>query len=200
MLRGGFIVLAGLALLLLTGCAHEQEQVAMSPTAATTKQPDAQMLEQRNNAASLLYDLLNDEKNVNKLLYIKRADKPLKHLVDAIAHSCGDAQKQMDDLVKADPALNVHALELPAGEVATRKAIAKTKEHELLFNSGEEFQFQLLLTQTDALSYGWHLAQICADNSTQPEEVREFKGIRVAMEDLYGQVVTMLKTEPASAH
>jgi hypothetical protein len=121
-------------------------------------------------------------------------------LIDAISTTSRDAQKQLDQLAAADPTLNLHALELPPGEKATRAAIAKTKEHELLFSSGANFQFQLLLTQADALSYGWHLAEICAKNSTRPEEVHAFKGIQLAMHDLYDQVVTMMKTEPPASH
>jgi hypothetical protein len=190
----GSIFLLGVAL--LSGCAHTQNLAVVKPPG-----PMSEELAQRNNAASLLYDLLNDEKNVNKLLIIKRNSKELGHLIDAVASSSGDAQKQLDNLAKADPQLNFHALELPAGEKATRAAIAKTEEHELLFSSGENFQFQLLLTQADALSYGSHLAGICAQDSSRPEEVRAFTGIRLAMEDLYRQVVTMMKTEaPATAH
>ena len=197
MFRKGFIFLLGVAV--LSGCAHTQN--AGIAIAAKPAKPMSEELVQRNNAASLLYNLLNDEKNVNKLLIIKHSTRELGHLIDAIALSSGDAQKQLDILVKLDPQINLHALELPVGEVATRDAIAKTEEHELLFSSGENFQFQLLLTQADALSYGWHLAEICARDSSQPEEIREFTGIRLAMEDLYQQVVTMMKTEPpATAH
>src|SRR5579863_3237861 len=181
MFRSGFIFLLGVAV--LSGCAHTRNAVDARPA-----KPMSEELVQRNNAASLLYDLLNDEKNVNKLLIIKRNSAELGHLIDAISSSSGDAQKRLDMLAKADPLMNLHALELPAGEVATRAAIAKTEEHELLFSSGENFQFQLLLTQADALSYGWHLAGICAADSSRPEEVREFTGIRLALEDLYRQV------------
>jgi hypothetical protein len=194
MIRQGVVFLLGAAL--LSGCAHTQNAAVNMPDST-----EGEKLAQRNNAASLLNDLLNDEKNVNKLLLIKHNSKELGHLIDAVSLSSGDAQKQLEALAKADPQMNLHALELPAGEKATRDAIAKTKEHELLFSSGENFQFQLLLTQADALSYGWHLAGICAKDSSRPEEVRAFTGIRLAMEDLYQQVVTMMKTEPpATTH
>jgi hypothetical protein len=179
-----------LGTLMICGCAPLKDP---APAPATTAA--ARKLEVRNNAVSLLYDLTQDEKNVSKVLIIKRSSKELGALIDAISQASGDAGKRLEQMAKADPALKLHALELPAGEKATRDAIAKTKEHELLFSSGANFQFQLLLTQTDALSYGWHLAGIAAANSERPEEVRAFTEISHAMQNLYEQVVTMLRTE-----
>jgi hypothetical protein len=86
---------------------------------------------------------------------------------------------------------------LPVGEKATRDAISKTKEKELLFSSGENFEFNLLLTQADALSYGWHLAKIAAENSSRPEQVKEFTSLSLAMQDLYKQVVGLMRSPPA---
>jgi len=156
---------------------------------------EAKRLETRNNAVSLLYDLFQDEKNVKMVLIIKRNSAELGKLIDAVSQTSNDAAKRLEALAKDDPAVRLHALELPAGEKATRASIAKTKEHELLFSSGNNFEFQLLLTQTDALSYGWHLAKIAAENSTQPEEVRAFTEISGAYENLYEQVVAMLRAE-----
>jgi hypothetical protein len=188
-LKNSFLLLG----MMLCGCA--QYHATTTPDPVAMKPSEARKLETRNNAVSLLYDLFQDEKNVNKVLLIKRNSEELGDLIDAVAHTSGDSAKRLEVLAKADPMLKLHALELPAGEKATRDSIAKTKEHELLFSSGGNFQFQLLLTQTDALSYGWHLAKIAAENSSQPEEVRIFTGISKAYEDLYGRVITMLRTE-----
>ena len=149
----------------------------------------------RNNAVSLLYDLSQDEKNLGKILIIKHGSQEFDGLIKAIALTMGDSGTRLEQLAVADPALKLHALELPSGEKATRDAIARTKEHELLFSSGANFQFELLLTEVDALSYGWHLAKIAADNSTRPEEVRAFTEISAALANLYEQDVTMLKVE-----
>ncbi len=189
MIRLGQVFILGTAM--LCGCTTVKD-VPLTPA---TSPAAARKLEVRNNAVSLLYDLTQDEKNVSKVLIIKRNSKELGELIKAISKTSGDAGKRLEQLAKDDPDLKLHALELPAGEKATRDSIAKTKEHELLFSSGDNFQFQLLLTQTDALSYGWHLAGIAAANSESPEEVRAFKEISGAMENLYDQVVTMLRAE-----
>jgi hypothetical protein len=154
-------------------------------------------LQMRNNSVSLLYDLLGDEKNVSKVLIIKGNRESLHSLIKNISATTGDGAKRLELLAKKDPTLNLRALELPAGEKATRDAIAKTEEKELLFSSGENFEFTLLLTQADALSYGWHLAKIAAENSADPAQVREFDSLSVAMQDLYKQAVALMRSPPA---
>lgn len=175
------------------GCTHFQKPAP--PKSAPT--PSAEKLQLRNNSVSLLYDLLNDEKNVSKVLIIKSDREELHQLIKTISATAGNGAKRLDELAKGDPSLNLHAIQLPVGEKATRDAIAKTKEHELLFSSGENFEFTLLLTQADALSYGWHLAEIAAENSSRPEQVKEFTLLRGAMEDLYKQVVALMRSPPA---
>jgi hypothetical protein len=53
-------------------------------------------LEIRNNAASLLYDLLNDEKNVSEILIIKYNSEELGQLIKVIAETAAADQKQLD--------------------------------------------------------------------------------------------------------
>ena len=104
-----------------------------------------------------------------------------------------DSEKRLESLASNNPDLNLHAVELPQGEKATRDAVAKTEENELLFSFGKKFEFNLLLTQAQALNYGWHLAKIAADNSSRPEEIQEFKAISEAMKKLYDQVTTQMR-------
>src|SRR4051812_48774793 len=72
----------------------------------------------RNNCASLLYDLLNDEKNVDKLLIIKRESDELHQLVKDISTTADEGAKKLEQLAKADRTLDLHAMGLPSGEVA----------------------------------------------------------------------------------
>jgi hypothetical protein len=173
---------------LLCGCAHLETK----PPTATQPAAD-QKLETRNNAASLLDDLMNDEKNVSKILIIKRHGEELGQLIKAISAMAAENQKQLERLRTNDPNLNLRAIELPPGEKAARDADAKTEEHELLFSSGMEFEFNLLLTQAQALSYGSHLAKIAAENSSLPEEVQKFTAMSRVMETLYGQVIARMR-------
>ena len=185
-------VLAGLAAAgIFTGCAHVQTTVPATIAATDTKK-----IELRNNAASLLADLLGDEANVSKVLLIKRNSAELGRLIKAISQTAGDGAKRLESLAKNDPTLKLHALELPAGETATRAAIAQTEEHELLFTTGEKFAFNLLLTQTDALNYGSHLAKMAAENSPRADQAREFHALDLALNDLFQQAATQLRALP----
>ena len=147
----------------------------------------------RNNAASLLYDLVGNEKNVGKILIIKRNSEELGQLIKEISEASVDAEKKLRQLATNDPSLDLHVIQLPPGEKAARDAVAKTKERALLFSSGKEFEFNLLLTQAEALSYGWHLAKIAAENSSSPEEFQTFTVMSREMENLYGQVVLRMQ-------
>lgn len=175
---------------MVCGCA------SVHPTAAPSPATDSQKIALRNNAVSLLYDLLGDEKNVSKVLFIKHNNEELGRLIKSVSAASKDAAKQLTELAKTDPTLDLKTMQLPVGEVAARKAIAKTKEHELLSSSGGNFQFQLLLTQTDALSYGWHLADVAAENTVAPAEMRIFKEIGITYKDLYEQTIVLMKSPP----
>lgn len=165
----------------LTGC---QSPKAKAPTAGS--------ISTRNNCYSLLHQLLAQEKNVSLLRFIKSEPADLKKLVNQIATTSGAGAKLLEKFAKDDSSINLDDFRLPPGEVATRDAIAATKQKELLGQTGEEFELALLLTQTEALSYGWHLAGVAAENEPQPERVRALKGIGDDMQTLYLAVVTRL--------
>lgn len=177
-------------------------QIACSGTKAQKSDPPkevstaANKAETRNNAASLLKDLLNQEKNADKILIIKHNSPELGHLMKAISKTAGDGEDELVALAKDDKTLNLHAVQLPPGEVATRAAITKTKEHEMLFSSGETFELDLLLSQTDALDYGSHLAKIAAENAATPEQERRFHSLDVQLSDLFKRTADRIRALP----
>jgi hypothetical protein len=189
-------------------CGYAAARKALPRDAAATQDKDkkqdqkddkeAQKIEVRNNAASLLADLLGDEKNVSKLLIIKHGSPETEQLIKTISKAADDGGKQLDALAKADSALKLDAMQLPPGEKDARDAESKTKEHELLFSSGAQFEFNLLLTQAEALSYGSHLAKVAADNSSAPEAQREFHSLETSLNDLYERVVARMRSLPQS--
>jgi len=178
----------------LCGCAHLQTEPASRPPSAPAAR-DASRIQLRNNAASLLHDLLDDEKNVGKVFIVKHG-KAVEPLVKLIAAAAETNEKELEQLARQDPALNLQALKLPAGERATRDAIAKSKEYDLLFSSGANFEFNLLLTQAEAQNYGWHLAKVAAENSADPQEVKTFATISETMKHLYEQTVDEMRRLP----
>jgi len=154
-------------------------------------------LHTRNNAASLLADLLKDEQNVGKVFIVKNASPEVMDLVKLIGATAATHERELLLMATNDPALNLDEIELPAGEMAARDGTTKSKEHDLLFSSGANFEFNLLFSQAQAENYGWHLAAVAADNSTNSEEARTFATIGETMKRLYDQVVEQMRALPA---
>jgi len=126
------------------------------------------------------------------LRFIKSERSDVKSLIKRIAAASGAGSELLEGLAKQDPTLNLNSLLLPAGEVATRDAIASTKKKELLGHTGDEFELALLLTQTEALSYAWHLALVAGENETQPNRARALADISKEMEEFYHEVFALL--------
>jgi hypothetical protein len=184
-LMGGF--LAGV----LCGCASTH---SVSLTASSDKPTKLQI---RNNAASLLDDLLDDEQNVDKVLIVKSASPDNTALIKLIAATAATHKRELDEMATNDPALNLQAADLPPGEMAARDGSSKADEHALLLSTGVNFEFNLLFSQAQAESYGQQLAAVAAKNSERPEEIHTFETISQTMKRLDLQVETAIRTLPA---
>ena len=184
------------ALFLVCGlCACQSLQPSPPPSPADAAPSEGKNFDAptRNNALALLDDLLGDEKNVSKVLIVKHNSDELGKLIGDISKSAGEGAKMVEAFAKTEPSLNLKATDLPAGESATRKAISKTKEHLLLHSKDAEFELQLLLTQTEALNYGAHLAMVVAENESQADRAREFLRLSANLWALDERVLAMLR-------
>ena len=170
-----------LAAVALTGCQSPKPRTPPGSSAST-----------RNNCYSLLHQLLDDEKDVSLLRFIKAEHPDVKKLVKRIATTSGTGASLLEQFAKDDPSIRLDDLRLPPGELATRDAIASTKQKELLGSTGYTFELTLLLTQTEALSYASHLAKVAAENEPQPERARALAGVSEDMENLYHEVFVLL--------
>ncbi len=146
----------------------------------------------RNNSYSLLHQLLAEQKDVSLLHFIKSEHPDVKNLVKRIATASATGATLLEQFAKDDPSIKLDDISLPPCEVATRDAIASTKEKELLNQTGGKFELTLLLTQTEALSYGWHLAMIASLYEPNPDRARALIGIGVDMDNLYHEVFVLL--------
>ena len=122
----------------------------------------------------------------------KREHSDVKDLVKKIATTSGAGSKLLEEFAKSDTSINLDAIRLPPGELATRDAIASTKKNELLSQTGDKFELTLLLTQTEALNYAWHLAEIASQTDSQPERARALTGVGNEMKNLYHEVFLLL--------
>jgi len=172
----------------LTGC--------QSPKAGF---PSGNSASTRNNCYSLLHQLLDEQKDVSLLRFIKSEHADVKKLVKRIATTSGTGAKLLEKFAKDDPSIRLDDIRLPPGELATRAAIAATKQKELLGQTGDTFELSLLLTQTEALSYASHLAKVAGENEPQPDRARALAGVSKDMENLYHEVFGLLLAKTKSS-
>jgi hypothetical protein len=97
------------------------------------------------------------------------------------------------EVIAKEQGINLKQLALPPGERATRDAISKSKESTLLHSKDAEFEFQLLLTQVEALNYGAYLAQVAAENEPQRDAASQLSGLSAELKDLHERVLAMLR-------
>jgi hypothetical protein len=185
-----FLTVMLLAAGLLTGC---QSPKAASPSRGMAAQSI------RNNSYSLLHQLLNQQKDVSLLRFIRPEHNDIKELVKKIATTSGTGATLLEEFAKDDPSIKLDDIGLPSGEVSTREAIASTEEKELLSQTGNTFEVTLLLTQIQALSYAWHLAKVAGENEPQPERARALAGLSEDMQSLYNEVFDLLLSKTRSA-
>ncbi len=177
----------------LTGC----QSPKTSPSSGSSA-----LQSTRNNCYSLLHQLLDEQKDVSKLRFIKREHSDVKNLIKKIASASGAGSQLLEEFAKHDPLIHLNDIRLPPGEAATRAAIAASKKKELLGQTGDEFELSLLLTQTEALSYGWHLAKVASENEFEPKRSHALAGVSQDMKGLYQEVFVLLlsKTESSATN
>jgi hypothetical protein len=174
-----------LILIFLAGCQLiAPRDIAHRPTA--TNSPSV--------GYALLTGLLKDEKDVSKLLIVKRERTELKTLIKEISEKSTDAHHQLEAFAKTDRSLNPKNNGLPPAEIDTRTSIAKMKTKELLTESGKDFELQLLLAQNEALTYGAHLATITATAESDPKRSAYLGNLGKELLDLRQKVVAMLSS------
>ena len=170
---------------LLTGCASPKAPVTVASTAPPMT---------RNNCYSLLHQLLDQQKKVALLRFVKREEDDVKKLIKKIAANSGVGAQLLEKFARDDPSINLDDVRIPPGEEAARAAIADSRKQELLAQTGAEFELTLLLSQAQALSYAWHLAKVASENEAQPERARALASVSADMENLYHEVFALLLT------
>jgi hypothetical protein len=185
------LVLSALVLLCGCGSPHPAAVTPMEIDPVTARQPADPMV--HDNALNLLHDLLGQEKNVSKILLIKGVSPGVKQLIKNISAAADTSLKTVESFAPTNVPPDWDRLGLPPGEKAARAAMAKTKEHELLHASGQEFEFLLLMTQSEALGYGTELARAAAENEPEPARARELAAISNELNQLHADVLGLLR-------
>jgi hypothetical protein len=174
------------ALVVFAGC-------ATAPKPEPPKSEDA-ALAMRNQGYALLYKLLSDEKNLSKLLLIKKEQADLGELIKRISKVSGETAEGFEQFSKADAHLHLESDGLPAIEKEVRDSIGKTRAKELIAKGGQKFELRVLLTQSEALTYGAHLAAVLQRHESD-EARRKFLGeTSQQLQELHQAVIDLMHT------
>jgi hypothetical protein len=141
---------------------------------------------------ALLYDLMGSEKDVSKLLIIKRERTEFHDLIQDISKRCGEAHDRLTAFGKADPSLNLKDRRLPLAETLTRQREGKARGKELLGSKGKDLELNLLLTQVEALTYATHLSAVTAEGEANPERAQFLQQLSTDVSQLAKRVNGML--------
>ena len=160
-------MVVAIGVLACAGCASVQEKIPFVGARYRS----------RNEGFSLLYELTTKQRDVDKILILKRVSARTANEIKEIAQTFRQAQEQLDAFARQDGSLNFQTKHLPALEEKTRDSIQATTTKNLLFSTGKELELRLLLTQAQALNYASHLAGVLEnqdDNKERKSFLREF--------------------------
>ncbi len=146
----------------------------------------------RNEGYSLLYQLMDQESDVDMVLIIKHTASPVSDVIKGIAGACGQARKELELFQGNDRRLNLKMTDLPPIEQQTRAAIASTVTKQLLTSGGKTFERRLLFTQAEAMNYAAHLAEVLHDREDDPHRKEFLAALSQQCATLHDRVVGLL--------
>lgn len=179
-------IVAMLVLVGFAGC-------VTAPKTELPKSEDA-ALAVRNQGYALLYKLMSDEKNLSKLLLVKKEQADLGELIKRISKVSGEVAAGLEKLSKADGHLHLEFDGLPAIEKQVRDSIGKTRAKELITKGGQKFELRVLLTQSEALTYGAHLAAVLQAHESDEARRKFLAETSQRLQELHQGVIDLMHT------
>ncbi len=167
---------------------------AVAGCASSVKPPteNGGMYRRQNEGYSLLYKLMSDESDVNKILYFKHTDEAVGALVKEIATVCQSARKQMDDFPKSDNRIEYDVPDLPKIEQRGRDLQAHDDTMALLGSSGTAFETRLIFTQAQAMDYAVQISKGLLENEDNPIRKTFLSELAKKCADLHDRAMSFL--------
>jgi len=122
-----------------------------------------------------LYDVVNRNQGVDKLLMLKSVPEAVDAEIGRIAETCGEATDQLNDFAEADPTLKLTERGLPRLEADAQAKIEEQTRQRLLFGSGETMVTHLLLSQIKAMQYCRSMCEVLADQDARDDRGAKLK-------------------------
>ena len=136
-------------------------------------------------AYGILYELLDDEAQVDGILLVKSASPQVEKLLREIATASSRMRDQLKEFIERDPALSGTVTGLPQAEAKARSSISAATAGTLLTSRDERFQVLILMTQEKAMSYGQHLARAIADQDQNRERADALNQMSISMKSFH---------------
>jgi hypothetical protein len=180
-----------ICLVFLASCATEPKPAA-NPSHPVDITSQDQQFAVRNQGYSLLHKLLSDEKNLSKLLIIKKEQTDTGALLREISEVTGNAAGQLERFEKSDPHLHLKLPSLPMVEQEARDLISKADARELITKGGEKFEVRVLVTQADSLRYGAALAAAISNHEADAARKKFLAETGDRLEALHQKLIALL--------
>jgi hypothetical protein len=150
------------------------------------------MFRHQNEGYALLYKLMSDEKDVNKIVIFTRADDSVVKLIKEIAAAADAAKTEMDTFPKADNHIEYDEPDLPKIEARSRELQAKQDEKGLLGSSGKDFATLLIFTQAQASDYAVQLSKAIMENEHDPVRLTFLTNLSKQFADFHERLMSLL--------
>jgi hypothetical protein len=149
-----------------------------------------------NNGYSLLHGLCGQEKQVDMILIVKTTPKDVADFVHEVSKSAAKNEDLLQGLQDHDKAIRFDQTGLCQFERDTRDSIKDDKQHMLLFGTTDQaFARALLVTQTEAGTYGMNLAKVLADAEPNPHRAAVLQKISASWEKLRDKAYRLLNEQ-----
>ncbi len=122
------------------------------------------MFRRQNEGYGLLYKLMSDDSQVNKIVIFTRADDSLVKLIKEIASASQAAKAKMDEFPKSDNHIEYDEADLPKLETRSRELQSSDDTKGLLGSSGKDFEVLLIFSQAEATDYAVQLSKALLEN------------------------------------
>jgi hypothetical protein len=181
--------LAGLLIVAIAGCASMSK-----PTSS-----DGGQFRRRNEGYSLLYKLVSDDSDVDKIFIIKHADDSVVSIVKEIAALMQSSRKQLEDFRRNDAQLRFDVTDLPVVEQQSRELEADDQRNGLLFSGGATFQLRLIFAQLEAVSYGKQLAKTLLKDEDDPARKKFLTNFSQRCDAFHERLMSLLSVKTGAA-
>ena len=170
----------------LSGCTPLSGPTSPPPS---TTHPDFQL----NEGYSLLYHLLNKDRQVAGIFILKSADPNLKDLIHRIGQACQTARDRLNQFAEDDKQLKFNVDDLPYIEQRSRELQESDDRSALLASHGEPFERRLIFTQAQAMNYVVQLSRALQEKEPNPQRKAFLHVLQMQCTQFHDQLMTHLR-------